>query len=771
MKRKGKSVFFIVAAFILAFSYVTFFGLKTGSGDSEKIWFKSRSDIRFGIDIRGGVEATFVPADGETASEEDLQAAEAIMKLRLVNLNITDYEIYTDTNKGRIIVRFPWKEDETNFNPEDAINEIGANAYLTFRDGISVDEDKTPNGEIVITGSDVESASAVAYKDNTSGAYKYGVNLKLTAEGSEKFAEATKKLKGQIISIWMDNTLISYPTVDEEITDGQAQITGNFTAESAQSLANNINAGSLPFTLSADSYSTISPTLGASSLEAMVKAGIIAFILVAAYIIILYRLPGVIASIALLGQVCATIACVSGLFPDSNSFTLTLPGIAGIILAIGMGVDANIITAERIKEELNSGMDLDSAISAGFSRGLTPIVDGNITILIIAVLLMGSFGPTDSIFAKILKPIFFAFGVATAGTIYSFGYTLLVGVVFNFVFGIVAARLMLRSVSKFNRFRNKKFYGYSENPKPLPHIDFIGNKKKYFTFSAVLMVAIAAASFVINTKLDIRFTGGALLTYGYEGEISDADIEKDINDILGKNATVTTGENSVTGNTTFTVSMPGQDNVSSEELEHLSTMFGEKYAGNNIQQLEVNNVNAAMGSEFFAKCMVALVAAAVIILIYIAIRFKNIGGLPAGAMAIVALMHDLVVIFGVFVICKFTINGNFVAAMLTILGYSINDTVVVYDRIRENKNAHSTMKFTDLVNMSINQSLIRSINTTVSTVLALGVVCVIAMAYGLNSILTFAFPMAIGMISGVYSTICIAGPLWVAYEERKNKKA
>ena len=305
----------------------------------------------------------------------------------------------------------------------------------------------------------------------------------------------------------------------------------------------------------------------------------------------------------------------------------------------------------------------------------------------------------------------------------------------------------------------------------MPHIDFIGNKKKYFTFSAVLMVAIAAASFVINTKLDIRFTGGALLTYGYEGEISDTDIEKDINDILGKNATVTTGENSVTGNTTFTVSMPGQDNVSSEELEHLSTMFGEKYAGNNIQQLEVNNVNAAMGSEFFAKCMVALVAAAVIILIYIAIRFKNIGGLPAGAMAIVALMHDLVVIFGVFVICKFTINGNFVAAMLTILGYSINDTVVVYDRIRENKNAHPTMKFTDLVNMSINQSLIRSINTTVSTVLALGVVCVIAMAYGLNSILTFAFPMAIGMISGVYSTICIAGPLWVAYEERKTKKA
>ena len=178
-----------------------------------------------------------------------------------------------------------------------------------------------------------------------------------------------------------------------------------------------------------------------------------------------------------------------------------------------------------------------------------------------------------------------------------------------------------------------------------------------------------------------------------------------------------------------------------------------------------------IGFKIFAKCMVALVAAAVIILIYIAIRFKNIGGLPAGAMAIVALMHDLVVIFGVFVICKFTINGNFVAAMLTILGYSINDTVVVYDRIRENKNAHPTMKFTDLVNMSINQSLIRSINTTVSTVLALGVVCVIAMAYGLNSILTFAFPMAIGMISGVYSTICIAGPLWVAYEERKTKKA
>ncbi len=778
MKRKGKSVFFIVFALIAALCYTAFFGVKHEYADKTVVWFKGASDIRFGIDIRGGVEATFVPAEGETADEEELAAAEAIIKLRLVNLNITDYEVYTDASNDRIIVRFPWREGETEFDPRKAINEIGANAVLTFREGMETDENGLPAGvtkdNIILTGEDIKEASRQTQQNSENGSYENVVRLELTSEGTEKFARATERLYSEngIISIWMDDTMISYPRVQAAITDGIAVISNNggFTEEEADYLADNINAGSLPFSLTARSFSTISPTLGASSLDVMVRAGIIAFRLVAVFIIVLYRLPGVIATIALLGQVAATIAFISGYFPDANSFTLTLPGIAGVILTIGMGVDANIITAERIKEELNGGKDLSEAVKAGFERGLAPIVDGNITVLIIAIILMGAFGPTDGFFAKLLKPIFFAFGASTAGSIYAFGYTLLVGVILNFVMGVVASRLMLSSISKFNVFQNKALYGYKEGKKQPKQIDFVGKRKFAFTFSGVLIVAIIIASFLMDVKMDIQFKGGALLTYSYEKDIDVAAVESDVEDLIGQDVTVQTGKSMAGNRKTFTISLPGRETVTSDMLGNLDRLFADNYAGNGVNQLEVSNVNPIMGREFFEKSIVALIAAVVLILVYIAFRFRNIGGLPAGAMAVVALFHDLFMIYGVFVFCRFTINGNFIAAMLTILGYSINDTVVIYDRIRENKALYPDRSFPEIVNMSINQSLVRSLNTTITTVLALGTVCVMSLVYGLDSIISFAFPMLVGMISGVYSTVCIAGPLWVAYEERKSKK-
>lgn len=772
MKRRGKSIFFIVAALIFALTYTAFFGIKQVYGDTETVWFKGANDIRFGIDIKGGVDATFMPADGQDATDDELDAAESVIKLRLVGLNITDYEVYTDYNKDRIIVRFPWREDEKDFNPEHAINEIGASAVLTFREGYGDGKpmDETED-KIVLVGEDVKKASAGRQQDKTTGQVEYVVQLQLTTEGAAKFAESTKTLaenKG-VISIWMDEECISAPTVQTAITDGNAVITGSFTAESAADLANKINAGSLPFNLSAESFSTISPTLGLSSLDVMVKAGIIAFILIAVYIIALYRLPGVIAVIALMGQIAATLACISGFFPDVNSFTLTLPGIAGVILAIGMGVDANVITFERIKEELRSGNGLDEALTNGFSRGLAPIIDGNITVVIVASVLIGAFGPTDGFFAKLFTPIFFAFGPATAGAIYSFGYTLLIGVILNFVFGIGATRLMLRSVSKMNMFRNPALYGAKKSYKAQKMFNFIANSKKFYIASAALIAIIFIYSAVAGVSMDIQFKGGALLTYGYENEISVSDVEKDVKAILGNELSVQQGSNVATGKDTITISMPGEQTVTTDKLAEIDAMFTEKYAANNVEQLEVSNVNPTIGKEFFAKSLVGLVAACALILIYVAIRFRKIGGLAAGSTAIVALIHDLIIIFGVFALCRFAINGNFIAAMLTILGYSVNDTVVIYDRVRENKALHPSMKHDQLVNLSINQSLVRSVNTTVSTIIALGTVCVVSYIAGLTSIVTFAFPLTLGMISGVYSTICIAGPLWVDYEKKKAK--
>ena len=287
------------------------------------------------------------------------------------------------------------------------------------------------------------------------------VSLKLTAEGAEKFAEATTRLAPTrgIISIWMDDVMISYPSVQNAITNGEASISGNFDAAAAKELADKINAGALPFTLQTTNFSTISPTLGVGARDAMVMAGFIAFAAICVLMIALYRLPGMVACIALMGQAAGTIAAITGYLPAISSFTLTLPGIAGIILSIGVGVDANVITYERIREELRLGRGIDAAIDAGYKRAFTAIFDGNITVVFVAVILMGAFGPPASIFAMMLKPVFGIFGSSTTGAIYSFGYTLLVGIILNFLMGVTASRLMLKSLSKFKPLRKAWLYG------------------------------------------------------------------------------------------------------------------------------------------------------------------------------------------------------------------------------------------------------------------------------------------------------------------------
>ncbi len=462
MKRVGKPVFFIVAILIFAVTALSIFGISNQYGDIETVYIKGIDNIRWGIDVRGGVDVTFAPSeDAKNVTDQNMASAEEIIKQRLTSLNITDSEVYTDTNKNRIIVRFPWKEDEEDFDPEAAVKELGETAELTFREGYNVDDEGLPSGvtkdNIILTGAMVDQASA-GYDNENKG---YIVSLKLKDDGAKKFSEATAKLyktKGSI-SIWMDEDMISAPTVNAHITDGNAIISGDFTAEEAISLANKINGGALPFKLVTESFSTISPSLGEGSRDAMLLALAIAFLVICVFITVIYKIPGFVASIALLGQVALNFAAVSGFFPVFPSFTLTLPGLAGIILAIGMGVDANIITTERIREELYAGRSLDGSISTGFKVGFTAIFDGNITMIIVAMILMGAFGPTDGIFAKILYPLFFMFGQSTAGTIYSFGYTLMVGIILNFVMGVACSRLMLKAVSKFKAFRNPALYG------------------------------------------------------------------------------------------------------------------------------------------------------------------------------------------------------------------------------------------------------------------------------------------------------------------------
>ena len=773
MKTKGKAWQLVLSVVLIAaFVYTAFFGVAVKYGDVTTTYLKGAKDIRFGVDIKGGVNVTFVPSDGYDATDEQLAAAQLVIENRLVALNITDYELYVDTNADSLILEFPWQSGETDFDPEAAIQEIGTTAYLTFREGSSAD------GELILDGSEVQSAAA-QYGPVSGSSSEYYVALTFTDEGAKAFGDATTKLyqSGGTISIWLDEENVSTATVNAAITDGKAIITSSasdpFTQDAVVKMARQINSGSLPFALSVDSYSTISPSLGENSLAAMVLAGLIAFALIVVLMTALYRLPGFLACIALAGQVAATLAFVSGYFPVFESFTLTLPGIAGIILAIGMGVDANVITAERIKEELRSGKSLDGALKSGFARGLTPIIDGNVTIVIVAIVLMGAFGPSDGLFAKALHFVFFAFGPSTAGTIYAFGYTLLTGVLLNFVFGVFATRVMIRGAASIKALRSPWLYGAEKKaPAEKKPVDFVALRKRFLTVSSCLMAAIVLCAVVFGVRLDTEFTGGAMITLRYEDSFALSDVQATAAEALGsKDLTLQTGENVATGEQTLKISMPGTETVTTDEVQTLLDSLNEQYPENAFAQLSLSNVSAAMGTKFLQKSLVAVVFALAVILLYIALRFKNIGGLTGGMMAVLALLNDLMVVFGTFVLLRTPLDGNFIAAMLTILGYSINDTVVVYDRIRENRSLMGKKAtFEELVNQSVNQSARRTIITTVTTVMALAVMCIISKLYGLDSIFTFAFPLMMGMLSGVYTSLCVSTSAWVLWTERKQKK-
>jgi len=454
-KRVGKPVFFVVLILILALTFTAFFGIDNYYGDTRNVYVKGADDIRWGIDISGGVEAVFSPDKADVdITDEDMDAAKAIIETRLVNNNITDYEVYTDNNNHQIIVRFPWAAGESDFDAQEAVQELGETALLTF----CRNEDQK---DIILKGAEDIKQAQAGVNENS----EYVVYLEFTDVGTSKFASATAQMVGKTISIWMDDVMISAPTVNTAITGGTAYIDGMESFEAAKELADKINAGSLPFALTVDDskLQVISPTLGSNALEVMLLAGAIAFGIICLLMIIRYRMNGFVAAIALLGQLAGSIACISGYFPGVDSFTLTIPGIAGIILSIGVGVDCNVIAAERIRDEFKKGKTIDGAIDSGFKNSLNAIIDGNVTIVIVSLVLMGAFGSPDSIIAKVFSPIMSIFGTSITGSIYSFGYTLLIGVIFNLIMGVLASKYMLKSVSQLKFLRKPALYGGKKN--------------------------------------------------------------------------------------------------------------------------------------------------------------------------------------------------------------------------------------------------------------------------------------------------------------------
>lgn len=767
-KSTKKYTFLVVLVLILALAYTAFFGIENYYGDTRQVYVKGAQDIRWGIDISGGVEAVFSPDKNvKDISKEDMDSAKAIIETRLVNENITDYEVYADNVKKQIIVRFPWSAGESEFDAMEAVNSLGETALLKF----CANED--PKAVLLSGSADIASAAANVYQDEKTGQNQYVVSLKFTDAGMKKFAAATAKYSQ--ISIWMDDTELSAPSVSQQITDNNAYIEGNFTAEQATDLANKINAGSLPFALTVDNskLQVISPTLGADALNVMVIAGAIAFALICVLMIVRYRLSGVIASVALLGQLAGMIACISGFFSGIDSFTLTIPGIAGIILSVGVGVDANVISFERIREEFRNGKTIDGAIENGYKNSLSAVIDGNVTIVIVALVLMGAFGTPDSIIAKIFSPLMSLFGSSITGSIFSFGYTLLIGVIFNLIMGIVASKIMMKSVSRFKCFRNPWLYG---GPKPTEtevkpdKLDklYINTGKSLkpvaVAFAAVMAVGIILTA-IFGVNLDINFKGGAVISYSYTGNLDEAAVEKVVKSNLNKNTSVSFSSGISDSTKQVIVTTPGNAALSAERQDKLTKALQKDFKANNITLYNANSVSPSIAGSFFAKSLVAVLITAILVVIYIGYRFRNIGGVSAALSAFAALIIDCIIAFLACTAFGLTIDSNLIAVILTLLGYSLNDTIVIYDRVRENKRLYPGKTIDVLVDESINSVKTRNFITTLTTVLAVTTIIVVSEIYGLSTLRSFAIPMAFGILSGCLSSLFISGPIWVLWKK------
>lgn len=725
MNKINKGTFWIVLILVALITYSALFGLSIG-----KLKVPGASDMRFGIDIRGGVEATYFPKDYDgVPSSDELDAAKAVIEERCDNQNILDREITVNRENGSILVRFPWKSDESEFNPEKAVAELGETALLTF---------KNPEGDVLLEGKNVKKASA-QYDNQTN---QHVVALEFDSEGAKLFEQATENLVGSNMAIYMDDMEISNPRVNEKISGGQAIITGMKNAEEARALASKINSGSLPFSLESKNYNAISPIMGTGALDVMVYAGICAFIVICLFMVIKYRLPGFVAVFALMLQVACQLLALS-----VPQFTLTLPGIAAVILSIGMGVDANIITSERIREEIAEGKSVGAAIDAGFHKAFSSVFDGNITVIIVAVILM-------------------IFG---SGTMLSFGYSLLTGVILNFLCGVVTSKLMIKSLSCYEKLRKPGLYGNGKKNEKV--FKFYQNRAVCYIVSLAIFLGGIVCIFVNGIEFDIQFKGGAIINYTYTEQIDTNKAVSVVEETLNRRCDIQTKSDLTSETTKLVLNLAGKEGLASSDQEKLTTALKETFPENDIKLSDVSVVQPFIGKDFAVDSAKAIVLSSILIILYVWFSFRKVSGLSAGVTGLIALLHDVLVVFFAFVVFNIPINDSFVAAALTILGFSINDTIVIYDRIRENKFLYGNkMPIEEIVNKSISQSFTRSLNTNLCTLLSIVVVYIFACVQDIQSIKSFALPMIFGIISGCYSTICIAGPIWVSWQKHKEKK-
>jgi len=704
--KKGKAavIMALILAAVLGLSYYASLILEaTGKGKDMT--------IPLGLDLSGGVSITYQIVD-ENPTEEDM--SDTIYKLqKRVEGYSTESTVY-QVGDDRITVEIPGVSDANKI-----LEELGNPGSLEFM---------TEEGTVFMTGDQISNAE-VAVTEDLYGNKEYVVALTMTEEGAQIFAETTRAYLGRCLPIVYDGEVISYPYVQSVITGGQAQISGMASYEDANLLATQIRVGSLSLELRELESSVVGAQLGSQAISTSLKAAVIGLILVMLFMIVMYRVPGVAASIALVTYTTIVIAILY-----LYEITLTLPGIAGIILGIGMAVDANVIVFSRIREEIAEGIDVATSIKTGFQKALSAILDGNITTFIAALVLMG----------------------LGSGTVKGFAYTLMIGILVSMFTAMVVTRYALYALHGLG-FNDEKFYGRTKEVKKF---DFVGKKAWFFGISLAFM-AVGFLSMGINQakgngmlNFGLDFVGGTSTTadFGvdYEIEEIEATIIPEIAAIIDSS---NIQANKVETTTQVTIKTP---TLSLEQRDAVNEMLVEKF-GVKEESIQCQNISSLISSEMRRDAVKAVLVSCVCMLIYIWFRFSDI---RFATSAIAALVHDVIIVIGVYAVLRISVGGTFIACVLTIVGYSINDTIVIFDRIRENlapvKGAHTPEILRDVVNRSLAQTLSRSIHTSITTFIMVLMLYIL----GVASIREFALPLMGGLICGTYSSVCIATQLW-----------
>lgn len=701
----------VVLVLLLGFTTVIGFG-PTGTGAAK--------NIILGLDLSGGVSITYRAVGEEAPSSEDMKDTVYKLQQRVSGYS-TEAQVYQE-GADRINIEIPGVSDANAI-----LEELGKPGSLSF---------ELQDGTVVLEGTDVETARAGTSPDSMGNSQNV-VELVLTSEGTKKFADATSKNIGKIIYIVYDGQVISSPVVQSAITEGTAQITGMADHDEAEKLASSIRIGSLSLELEELRSNVVGAQLGEKAISTSVTAGVIGLILVMIFMSVVYLVPGMVASVSLL--------IYTGLVLVSlNAFdlTLTLAGIAGIILSIGMAVDANVIIYARIREEIAAGKTVRNAIKVGFQKALSAILDGNITTLIAAAVLAWK----------------------GTGSIQGFAQTLALGIVLSMFTALVISRLLINAVYTLG-VKDEKYYGKAKEVKA---INFVGKRKLFFTISLVLILTGPAAMLIHNGKdgkilnYSLEFMGGTSTTATFNEDYTIEELEAEVKPVVEE---VTGDANiqmqKVTGSNQVIIKTRA---LSVDEREELEEKLVEGF-GIDANLMTTESISSTISSEMKSDAFIAVTIATVLMLFYIWFRFSDI---RFATSAVVALLHDVLIVLACYAVVWISVGNTFIACMLTIVGYSINATIVIFDRIRENlKEMSKKDTIENVVNVSITQTLTRSIYTSITTFIMVAVLYIL----GVSSIREFAFPLMVGIICGGYSSVCITGPLWFVMKEKIKAKA